>query len=357
MRKLRPATTFPLPCWRRRSGRRIAIAVAIPFVVPVGLHEPVHDGHRLRRRARLARAAAVDVGTDLAVPDGLCRRRGDRRSATPWVRDGPGWPPWPRAIGVAWSPAAVRRHPFLPALSGVYLAVATFGFGLLAPEPALSDLPHVRPGRQRRRRRGRICSASTPRRTGRTTSWPWSSPRCAPLIVVGVRRSRLGRLLRGLSDSPAALEAHGANTRLTRLYVFCISAGIAAVGGVLIGGVTQTGGRHARRSVRLLQLRRAARRARLLREPASAVAGHRCLRLRGGPGVPTLQRRVVHQLRRRLLRLGRHRGRGRARHAPCAAEPARRRASRPEPGGEPGSGDVDRRGTAVPVPSLQGSPS
>jgi ABC-type branched-subunit amino acid transport system permease subunit len=62
------------------------------------------------------------------------------------------------------------------------------------------------------------------------------------VIVIGVRRSRLGRLLRGLSDSPLALEAHGTNTRLTRLYVFSISAGIAAVGGVLIAGVTQSAG-------------------------------------------------------------------------------------------------------------------
>jgi ABC-type branched-subunit amino acid transport system permease subunit len=61
-------------------------------------------------------------------------------------------------------------------------------------------------------------------------------------VVTGVRRSRLGRLLRGLSDSPLALEAHGTNTRLTRLYVFCISAGIAAIGGVLIAGVTQAAG-------------------------------------------------------------------------------------------------------------------
>ncbi len=45
-----------------------------------------------------------------------------------------------------------------------------------------------------------------------------------------------------MSDSPVALEAHGANTRLMRLYVFGAAAGIAAVGGVLIGGVTQSAG-------------------------------------------------------------------------------------------------------------------
>jgi ABC-type branched-subunit amino acid transport system permease subunit len=45
-----------------------------------------------------------------------------------------------------------------------------------------------------------------------------------------------------MSDSPLALEAHGANTLLTRLYVFGAAAGIAAVGGVIIAGVTQSAG-------------------------------------------------------------------------------------------------------------------
>jgi ABC-type branched-subunit amino acid transport system permease subunit len=62
---------------------------------------------------------------------------------------------------------------------------------------------------------------------------------CCMAMVIAVRRSRLGQLLRALSDSPAALDAHGANTRITRLLVFCISAFLAGVGGALIAGVTQ----------------------------------------------------------------------------------------------------------------------
>jgi ABC-type branched-subunit amino acid transport system permease subunit len=60
------------------------------------------------------------------------------------------------------------------------------------------------------------------------------------VVLVIIRRGRLGRLLRGLGNSPVALEAHGANTRVTRLLVFCICAGFAAVGGVLLVGVTQS---------------------------------------------------------------------------------------------------------------------
>ncbi len=59
-------------------------------------------------------------------------------------------------------------------------------------------------------------------------------------IVVGVRRSRLGRLMGGLADSPLALDAHGADTRIVRLYVFCVSAFVAAIGGAALAAVTQS---------------------------------------------------------------------------------------------------------------------
>jgi ABC-type branched-subunit amino acid transport system permease subunit len=59
-------------------------------------------------------------------------------------------------------------------------------------------------------------------------------------IVLGVRRSRLGRLMAGLADSPMALDAHGADTRVVRLYVFCVSAFVAAIGGAALAAVTQS---------------------------------------------------------------------------------------------------------------------
>jgi ABC-type branched-subunit amino acid transport system permease subunit len=61
----------------------------------------------------------------------------------------------------------------------------------------------------------------------------------AGVIVLAVRRSRLGGLLRAMSDSPTALAAHGANTTLIKVVVFCISAFLAALGGVVISGVPQ----------------------------------------------------------------------------------------------------------------------
>jgi ABC-type branched-subunit amino acid transport system ATPase component/branched-subunit amino acid ABC-type transport system permease component len=57
----------------------------------------------------------------------------------------------------------------------------------------------------------------------------------AALFVVALTRSRLGRLLRGAADSTTALETSGATVNVTRVLVFCISAFLAAVGGALAG--------------------------------------------------------------------------------------------------------------------------
>jgi len=56
-------------------------------------------------------------------------------------------------------------------------------------------------------------------------------------IVIALHQSRLGRLLRGLSDSPLALSTLGLGVNLTRTIVFAISAGLAALAGVLYGGL------------------------------------------------------------------------------------------------------------------------
>jgi ABC-type branched-subunit amino acid transport system ATPase component/branched-subunit amino acid ABC-type transport system permease component len=60
------------------------------------------------------------------------------------------------------------------------------------------------------------------------------------LLVVWLVRSRLGRLLRGMADSPVALATHGTSVVVTRVLVFCISAFLAAISGALFGGVVHT---------------------------------------------------------------------------------------------------------------------
>jgi branched-subunit amino acid ABC-type transport system permease component len=126
-------------------------------------------------------------------------------------------------------------------LSGIYLAVATFGFGLLFQNLVyptfvmfgVSDTVHApRP----------VLTGHLPESD---VAYYYTALAlalvCACLVIV-VGRSRLGRMLRGLADSPAAVEAHGTDTRLTRVFVFCIAGFLAGIGGIVIAGATQSAG-------------------------------------------------------------------------------------------------------------------
>lgn len=55
------------------------------------------------------------------------------------------------------------------------------------------------------------------------------------LLVNTIHRGRLGRILRGIGDAPTAISTLGLNTSMTRVIVFCISAFITAVSGILYG--------------------------------------------------------------------------------------------------------------------------
>jgi branched-subunit amino acid ABC-type transport system permease component len=124
-------------------------------------------------------------------------------------------------------------------LSGIYVAVATFGFGIVLqqiiyPSPLMFTVNNL---------------VQVPRPhilgidfTGDKAYYYLAlmiTVVCCALILV-VRTSRLGQLLRALSDSPAALDAHGANTNLTRVLVFVISAFLAGIGGGVLAGVTES---------------------------------------------------------------------------------------------------------------------
>jgi ABC-type branched-subunit amino acid transport system permease subunit len=118
-------------------------------------------------------------------------------------------------------------------LSGVYLAIATFGFGLLIeniffPTSLLFGIT----GQLR-----------APRPWGATSDVAYYHvvlliAVLALLVVLAVRASRLGRLLSGLAESPRALAAHGVNTSVIRTLAFCISAFLAGIAGALLGPIT-----------------------------------------------------------------------------------------------------------------------
>lgn len=143
--------------------------------------------------------------------------------------------PWGLAVlGAGLVAVPVGAFLALPAirLSGLYLALATLGFGILLERLVFGM--------------GIMFGLTGIRRAPRP-DLGWLDLRsdtgfyyvCLAVVVAGVGlmslvyRSRLGRLLEGLAESPLALTVHGANVNVARLLVFCISAMLAGVAGAL----------------------------------------------------------------------------------------------------------------------------
>ena len=129
-------------------------------------------------------------------------------------------------IGVVVALPAVR-------LSGIYLALATFGFGYL-----LQNLVY-RTGLMFGQ--GNVLDAPRPSffGTGPATDKQYYYVAVAmmavALVAVAVlQRSRLGRLVRANADSPLALSTYGTGTTTTLVLLFAISAFFAGVAGAVI---------------------------------------------------------------------------------------------------------------------------
>jgi branched-subunit amino acid ABC-type transport system permease component len=130
-------------------------------------------------------------------------------------------------VGAMLAVPAIRR-------SGLYLALATLGFAVLLErlvfftglmfDTTAGSLPAPRPS-----------IASSDRGYFYVVL---AFAAAAIAFVIALRRSRLGRLLRAMADSPTALSTSGTSTTTIKVIVFCISAFLAAIGGALIGPVT-----------------------------------------------------------------------------------------------------------------------
>lgn len=144
--------------------------------------------------------------------------------------------PWLVAVLLAGAIAApVGALVAIPAirLSGLFLALATFGFGLLLEMVFYrTDLLFGANG-----------SSPGPRPTGFDDDTAFyylllAFAVAATLLVATIARSRLGRLLRALSDAPTTLSTLGLGVNVTRVTVFVISAFLAGVGGALYASQT-----------------------------------------------------------------------------------------------------------------------
>jgi ABC-type branched-subunit amino acid transport system ATPase component/branched-subunit amino acid ABC-type transport system permease component len=125
-------------------------------------------------------------------------------------------------------------------LSGLYLALATFGFGILLQ--GMFYTQHYMFGAN-----GNGLTMPRPHLSFLNVSSDkgyyylvLALAVLVALVVVALNRTRLGRLLRGAADSRIALETSGTAVNVTRVLVFCISAFLAAVGGALAGAGQQT---------------------------------------------------------------------------------------------------------------------
>lgn len=114
-------------------------------------------------------------------------------------------------------------------LPGVFLALATFGFGIFVQQMLYSTswmFTTLSSGR----------AAPRPSIGSTDTGYYYvvlAITVVTALVMVAIHEARLGRLLRGLSDSPLAVATMGLSTNTTRVIVFCISAFFAAVSGIL----------------------------------------------------------------------------------------------------------------------------
>ena len=122
-------------------------------------------------------------------------------------------------------------------VSGVFLALATLGFGIIMEQVFYTrDFMFG----------SSPLGISDPRPNVSIGAWNLSSDSgfyyvlliVAVLVVItvtAISNGRLGRLLEALADSPLALETHGATSSVLKVIVFCIAAALASLAGALSG--------------------------------------------------------------------------------------------------------------------------
>jgi ABC-type branched-subunit amino acid transport system ATPase component/branched-subunit amino acid ABC-type transport system permease component len=117
-------------------------------------------------------------------------------------------------------------------LSGLFLALATFGFGVL-----VEQLFYARGFMFTVLQDGRAMPRPSIAQSDRAYYYVvLVFVVTVSLLIVAIIGSRLGRVLRGVSESPVAVATMGLSTNTTRVIVFCVSAFLAGVGGILYGG-------------------------------------------------------------------------------------------------------------------------
>jgi branched-subunit amino acid ABC-type transport system permease component len=226
----------PLPAITRGSG--LAAGVAVLLLLPVFVGSGI--GVYTRALTFVILFASLDLLVRASGQVSLSHMVFAAVGAVVYARAVSAGIPWPLALlagGVATVPLGMIVAVPAMLLPGIYLAIATFGFGILVERIAFHSSWMFGHG-------GNLPVAVTPSLPlplGREVSYYYLvlgiTLACLGLVLL-VRRARLGRLLRGLAESPVALSAHGINVNVTRLLVFCLSAFLAGIAGALMGPIT-----------------------------------------------------------------------------------------------------------------------
>jgi branched-subunit amino acid ABC-type transport system permease component len=152
--------------------------------------------------------------------------------------------PWPLALLCAGLIALpIGAVVAIPAIrvAGIYLALATFAFGILMTNLVYSTSLMFGAGGYEAVNRPHLSFVNL----GSDKGYFYLVAGLAAIVVVAMvllQRSRLGRTLRGLADSPLALTTFGISVKTTLIVVFCISAFLAGVGGAVLAGGTHAAG-------------------------------------------------------------------------------------------------------------------
>jgi len=235
---------------RRRTTRaprvpptlRWAIAAAVPLLV---LAVPSLVGAKLTVYTNGAIYVVLFVSLGLLVrlsgQVSLCTMSFAAVGATTFshLTAGAGLPWLPAALIASIVVVPIGALLAIPAirLSSLYLGLATFGFAILVQQFAFGTPLMFGATDERTAARPNLLGMTSDR--GFFYLCALVAVACVIAAVV-ISRSRLGRLLRGLADSPVALSTHGTDVNITRVLIFCLSSFMAGLGGVLLIALTGT---------------------------------------------------------------------------------------------------------------------
>lgn len=228
--KRRVTDMTPLPdLWRYVGYAAFAVAaLAVPQVV--GARLAVYIGAAAMVIVFLALGTVVNISGQISLCHGAFVAIGATSFSILKLSFGL---PWMVAlIGAGLAALPIGALVALPAvrLPGVYLALATFGLGVLFERMVYRSFLMFGSEGNRQAPRPNIPGFGT---LDDTEYYYFALLLAVGVgaLVVALQRTRLGRILRSLADSQPSLVAFGASPTAALVLVFCLTAFLAAVGG------------------------------------------------------------------------------------------------------------------------------